>query len=318
MAVGTYPISFNDVITVLSDKIHGITYDVRTEEGTIQEIVFNTRLPRITFAIIAGIGLAICGVTMQSVMKNPLAEPYTTGVSSGAYLGVAIFMALEISIFNDGGLVTNAILFALIPVMIILLLSPKMNGSVATLILIGTAISYMFGAMSTLILVSSESETVADIYRWQVGSFAINGWTPVYISGTIVAIGSIIIYYLSKKLNIIMMGDDTAKSLGINAKRLRLECLLITAVVVAVIVAYCGILGFVGLICPHIIRLVLGSDNRFVIPAACAFGAAFLVVADTISRYVVHLDIIPVGAVASLIGAPIFMIILIRNKRGIW
>ena len=318
LSIANFPLTLDDVIHVFSDHLNGISYDITTPEGIMDDIVFNTLLPRVIFAMIAGIGLAISGVTMQSVMKNPLAEPYTTGVSSGAYLGVALIMAMNFSILSTGGVVSNAILFALIPVFIILIMSPKMNNSVATLILIGTAISYMFNAASTLILVASESETVAEVYRWQVGSFSGLQWHSTIIASIVVILGSMIIFVLSKKLNIIMMGDETAKSLGVNVKRMRLACLFIMAVIVAVVVAFCGILGFVGLICPHMIRLVLGADNRFVIPAACSFGAAFLVVADTIVRYISLLDMIPVGAVVSLIGAPVFMIILIVNRRGVW
>ena len=318
LSVGLYPVEMSDVFTVLSDRIHGITHSIETNEGVMDEIVYNTRLPRILFAMLAGVGLAVSGVTMLSVVKNPLAEPYTTGVSSGAHLGVALIMALDLALLPAGGTVFNAIIFALIPVCIIVLMSPKMNNSVATLILVGTAVSYMFNAASTVILVSSEAETVSQVYLWQVGSFINLGWTAVYYAGVFVIIGTILIMILSKKLNIIMMGDETAKSLGVNVKRMRLACLIIMAIIVAVIVAFCGILGFVGLICPHMIRLILGADTRYVIPASCAFGAAFLVVSDTLVRYLSPLDAIPVGAIVSLIGAPIFLFILLVNRRGIW
>ena len=127
-----------------------------------------------------------------------------------------------------------------------------------------------------------------------------------------------IIFVLANKLNVLSLGEDSAKSLGINVRRLQMGLLCLLSFMAAAVISYAGIIGFIGLICPHIIRLVIGSDNRFVIPAACAFGGAFLLFADTLAKYMSSLDTIPVGAVCSLIGAPIFLIILIHNRRGIW
>ena len=315
--IGGYTLSFQEVYQTIWNHITGVELEQYSKEWYDDEIVWNTRLPRILFAILAGIGLAVSGATMQSIMKNPLAEPYTTGVSSGAYFGVALTMVLGYSLFpTTSGI--EAFIMALVPVAIILIVAPKMNNSVATIILIGTALTYMFNAFSMLLLVSTDTETLSNVYKWQVGSFSGITWDDLSLLFVIVTIGLIIIYLLSNRLNLMMMGDQNAQSLGVNVKRLRILCMIVMAIMVAAIVTYSGIVGFVGLICPHIVRLIIGSDNRFVIPAGCAFGAAFLLMADTIAKWLSSLDSVPVGAVCGLVGAPLFLYILVHNKRSIW
>ena len=319
VTIGGYDISFTRVYEVILDHIKGVEYVKYSKEWYDDYIVWDVRLPRLIFAILAGMGLAVSGATMQSIMRNPLAEPYTTGVSSGAYLGVSIAMVLGFTVIGGSfGLTSNAFLFALIPVVILVLFASKIGDSVATVILVGTALSYLFNAFSMLILVSTDAETMASVYKWQVGTIGSLAWNEVGIIAIVTIVGSMAIMFLSKKLNLLSMGDENAKSLGLNVKRMRIVCMIIMALMVSFIVSFSGIIGFIGLISPHIIRMIIGADNRFVIPAASAFGAAFLLFADTIARYLSSLDSIPVGVVCSFIGAPIFLYILIRNKRGIW
>ena len=316
--IGGYQISFVEVYRTIFDHILGVVPEEYSKEWYDYQIVWNNRLPRILFAILSGIGLAVSGATMQSVMKNPLAEPYTTGVSSGACFGVAISMALGVSLFPSLNMGAEAFIMALIPVAIIIIMSPKLNNSVATVILIGTALTYMFNAFSTFLLVTTDSETLAAIYKWQVGSFSNITWDRLAIIAIFVIAGTIIIEILSHKLNIMTLGDNAAQSLGINVRRIRILCLLVMAIMVACIVSYAGIIGFVGLICPHMIRLIIGSDNRFLIPAASAFGAAFLLFSDSCAKWLSSLDMVPVGAICGLIGAPLFLFILMHNRRNIW
>lgn len=316
--VGGYDISITRVYEVIWDHITGVELVPYSKEWYDDQIVWNNRLPRVLFALVAGVGLAVSGVAMQGIMKNPLAEPYTTGVSSGAYFGVAVSIVLGLSIMSSTDSAVSALLFALIPVAVMIMLSSRSMNSVATIILVGTALSYMFNAFSTLILVGTDSDTLASVYKWQVGSFSSIMWDQLTIVACVVFVGAVVIMLLSKRLNIMSMGDENATSLGLNVKRIRIICLIVMAVIVAFIVAFSGIIGFVGLVCPHIIRLIIGSDNRFVIPAAAAFGAAFLLIADTAAKWMSSLDSVPVGVVASLIGAPLFLYILIHNRREIW
>ncbi len=318
ITIGGYDISFARVYEVIWDHITGVDLVPYSREWYDDQIVWNNRLPRVLFAIFAGVGLAISGVLMQSILKNPLADPYTTGVSSGAYFGVALSVVTGLSVLSSSNSALDAFIFAMIPVALMMVLSSRSMNSVATVILVGTALSYMFNAFSTLLLVSTDSDTLANVYRWQVGSFTNIGWDQLATVALVVVAGSVVVFLLSKKLNIMSMGDENAVSLGLNVRRLRILCLLVMAVVVAFIVSFAGIVGFVGLICPHIVRLVIGSDNRLVIPASAAFGAAFLLIADTAAKALSSMDTVPVGVVASLIGAPMFLIILIRNRRHIW
>ena len=319
VTIGGYEISWTDVYKVIFNHIMGVEYDPFSKESMDDYIIWEKRMPRVVFAVVAGIGLAVSGVAMQSIMKNPLAEPYTTGVASGAHLGVAIAMGMGITLIMEPfGLIGNAFLFALIPVTIVIVFASRMGDSVASIILVGTALTYLFNAFSTFILVHLDSETLMNVYKWQVGTIRSLTWKETTIVMVVVITGAILIHLLSNKLNMMAMGDNNAKSLGVNVQRLRIITMVVMAVVVSVIISYAGIIGFVGLICPHLIRMIIGSDNRFVIPAASAFGAVFLLSADMIARYLSSMDDIPVGVICSFIGAPIFLIILIRNRRGIW
>lgn len=319
VTIGGYDISMGRVYEVIWNHITGVELIPYTKEWYDDQVVWEWRLPRVLFVLVAGIGLAVSGVTMQSIMKNPLAEPYTTGVSSGAYFGVALSIAMGFSVMGSSGSAVDALIFAMIPVAVMLILTSRSSvGSVATIILVGTALSYMFNAFSTLILVSTDADTLANVYKWQVGSFSDMDWADLEMVAAVVAVGSAVILLLSKKLNILSMGDENAISLGLNIKRIRVVCLIVMAAMVAFIVAFSGIIGFIGLVCPHIVRLIIGSDNRFVLPASAAFGAAFLLFADTIAKWMSSLDTVPVGVIASLVGAPLFLFILIRNRREIW
>ncbi len=325
ITIGGRDIHFSDVYRLLFDHMMGVKYTMGTSVWMDDYIVWNTRLPRALFAIIAGAGLAIGGAAMQSVMNNPLADPYTTGISSGAYFGVAVAVVLGFSAMGTGGqfgLVGNALIFALIPMVLILALSPADSGgrraSPVTLILAGVAISYMFNAMSTLLLVMTDAEKLSAVYQWQIGSLWRITWDSIPIVFSVTVVGVVLLMYLSKKLNILTLGSDSASSLGINVKRLRLACLVIMSLIVAAVISFAGIIGFVGLISPHIVRMFIDADNRFVIPASAAFGASFLLVCDILARVISNIGAMPVGVVMSFIGAPIFLILIIRQRRGLW
>jgi iron complex transport system permease protein len=321
VTVGGRTLSVFDVYDIIFKHLTGVHFEVGTKEWLDDYIVWDIRLPRAIFAIIAGAGLAISGAVMQSVMKNPLADPYITGISSGACFGVAIAAVLGISVMNgsfSGGAVFNAFIFSLIPMLAILFLSPMSRSSPATLILAGVAISYMFNAMTTILLSFTDSETLATIYSWQIGSLSNITWDCILIPLVITIIGSSIMMLLSKKLNILSMGDDQAKALGLNAENLRILMLVLISLIVASVVAYAGIIGFVGLVSPHIVRMLIDGDNRFVIPASALFGASFLLICDVLTRLISDVEAVPVGVVVSFIGAPIFLYMIIRQSKGMW
>ena len=322
LCVGTRELSVAEVFDYFIKHVQGVTYEPRTQEYFDDKIVWDYRVPRALFGIIAGAGLSIAGAIMQSVMKNPLADPYTTGVSSGALFGVAIAMTLGFSFGATGiaglGTVTNAILMSMVPVVVIIFFSPFFRKSPSTLILAGVAVSYLFNALTSILLVTTDEENLATVYRWQVGSFTDLSWGSLPLMTIAVVVGIAIILPLSNKLNLMSLDDKDAKSLGLNSEKLRVLCLVILSFIAATIVSYVGIIGFVGLVIPHMVRMVIGSDNRYLIPGSVVLGAFFLTACDIISRAIDVQAEVPVGVVTSFIGAPIFLYLIVRQKSGVW
>lgn len=319
LSIGGRDIGFFEVFGILWNHITGDLPEVRTEAWMDDYAVYNVRLPRIIVGIVAGAGLAVGGAAMQPAVKNPLADPYTTGISSGACFGVAVALVLGFTTGNGStGLVLNAFIFGLIPALIIVLMSRLTQMGPATIILIGTALSFLFNALSTLILIGAEAEKLQEVYLWQIGTLANVNWDTVPIMTIVTVIGTAIIMALSSKLNILALGDASSQSLGVDPNLLRIAILFILSFMTAAIVGYIGIIGFIGLVSPHIVRLILGSDNRYVVPASAIFGAAFLLLADLLARVIIYPGELAVGVVMSFIGAPIFLALIIRNRREMW
>lgn len=321
MTLGSRGIGFFDVYDVLWEHLQGATYQQGTPEWWDDYIIWDTRLPRILMAVIAGAGLGIGGAAMQSVMKNPLADPYTTGISSGAILGVTFAMVLGFTVgsgISQYGIILNAFLFGLIPGGVMILISRFTRTSPVTMILAGIALSYLFNALSTLILVTADAQDIADAYLWQIGSLENIIWSDLPLVFFVTAIGSVFLYIASKKLNLLNLGDDSARSLGLNVDNFRILCLAVISLITASIISYTGIIGFVGLIAPHIVRMFIGGDNRFVMPASLAFGAALLLIADVVARTVVSPGELPVGIIMSFIGGPLFLFLIIRQRKEMW
>lgn len=313
------PIGILDVYRIIWEHLEGATYEYGTPEYWDDYIVFETRLPRITIAILAGVSLSVCGVAMQSIMSNPLADPYTTGISSGACFGAILAIAIGFtfsSLTGQSGIVGNAFVMALVPALIVVALSRLVYTSPATLVLIGTAISYLFGSLNTLILVLADEETLSAAYLWQIGSFDNMLWSEMHIPLIVTVAGSIAMIALSRRMNLMMMGDDEARSMGLDAETFRTVILVLVSFMVAAIISYTGILGFVGLVVPHMIRLIIGSDNVYILPASMAFGAALLITVDLIARIVVHPSEIPAGIILMFIGGPMFLYLIVRRKNG--
>lgn len=317
-------IGFTETFGYVLDHILGRSYDPGTQDWIYDHIIFNRNMPEAVFAVIAGASLAVAGVAMQSVMNNPLADAYTTGISSGASLGVAFATVLGISLINGGvgshiGIVGNAFIFALFPLAVIILVSRKLDESPTSLILAGTAIAYFLNALTMIVMLVADDQSLKYVYEWQVGSIGGRTWDDIPLMAICALIGGAIIWALSGKLNILSSGEATAKSLGVDIENLRIGCLLVMTLMVASVVAYAGILGFVGLVCPHIVRLVIDSDNRYVVPASAVLGALMMISAMVISELVASPTVkVPVGVVLSFIGAPIFLYLIIRRGSNIW
>lgn len=317
--LGDRNIGFFHVYEIIWEHICGASYTAGSSEWWDDYTIVNLRIPRIIMAIIAGVALSVCGVAMQSIMQNPLADSYTTGISSGACFGAvaALIMGFTFSgILNQYGIVTNAFICGLVPAFAMIGISQFMRASPAMLILAGTAVSYMFSALTTLMMITADEEDLQGAYLWQIGSFESAVWSYIPLMLIVTIIGSIFLILTSNKLNVLTLGDDSAKSLGLDASKYRLVCLVILSLVVAGIISFTGVIAFVGLVAPHIVRMVIGSDNKFLVPASMAFGAVVVLFADLAGRTITPLGELPAGLIMSFIGGPLFLLIILRQKKG--
>ncbi len=313
VTLGSYPIGFWESYQVIWNDLIGADVD-----ATKAHVVVNLRLPRIVEGMVAGAGLSIAGAVMQGIMRNPLADPYTTGISSGASLGATLAMIYGVSVVSGNyALVGNAFLFSLIPAAVIIFVAKVKGSSAVTMILSGLAVMYFFNAITTFIMLRSDPEDVAAVYAWQVGSLSSASWDEIPVMLIVTLLGSIALCFLSGKINILASGDEGATSLGIDAGKLRILCLVIVSLIAASVVSFTGIIGFVGLVCPHIVRLFIGGDNRYLLPASAAFGAAFLILCDLIGRVALPTGSVQVGVVTAFIGGPMFLYLILRRKGAV-
>lgn len=315
--VGDMDYSLGQVIDAISDRLTGAAETTKAQIN-MNHIIVDLRLPRIIGALVCGFGLAVCGTAMQSMLKNPLADPYTMGISSGAGFGAAIAIILGIELVSGGGIVFNAFVFAVIPTVIILFLSKFRNSTPTMMILCGISLMYLFNAMTQLFMLIADPEDLSSVYRWMVGSLDGLKYGDLEVILPITVIGSVYIQYMANQLNVMGIGDESARTLGVDVEKKRLLVLLSITLVAASIVSFTGIIGFVGLVAPHIVRTVIGSDNRYLIPAAGIFGALLLMVSDVLARTVVSSSILPVGVITSCIGGPLFMFLVLRSSREVW
>lgn len=283
-------------------------------------ILTQLRIPRVMFTFLAGSGLALCGMVFQAMFHNPLATPFTLGVASGASLGAAIYVYIGFSftlLGIDGGTFA-AFAGALLAISFVYAVSRFQNGfSPETLLLTGVAISFFF---SSLILFTQYLSNINDsfqILRWLMGSLTTVGYDEVLQLLPFVALTTAVILWLSRELNLLMAGDDIALSRGVSVHSIRYLLFLITSLCVGAIVALCGPIGFVGMMVPHICRLLVGADHRYLIPTTLLFGGSFLIICDAIARLIIAPAEIPVGVITTLLGGPFFLWLLIKSRSSL-
>lgn len=283
-----------------------------------QQILWDIRLPRLLFAFLAGCGLALCGLVFQAMFHNPLATPFTLGVASGASLGAAISVYLGLNFFLLGlsAQTLSAFCGALIAISLVFFISRLRSGfSTETLLLTGVAISFFFSSLILLVQYLSDVNDAFQIIRWLMGSLTVVGYDDIRQLAPFVIIAALVIIGFGRELNLLMAGDDIAASRGVNVNRLRYLLFFVTSLCVGAIVALCGPIGFVGMMVPHICRLLIGHDHQWLIPASLLFGGSFLIICDTLARIVIAPAELPVGVITTLLGGPFFLWLLIRNKR---
>lgn len=308
-----------EAFRILYDHICGI------EPATFKEIlkdriVCEQNIPRAIGAVLAGATLAVCGAMLQNLIRNPLADPYTLGISSGAMFGMVLCVGLGISVVpfipTGDAQIVNAFVMALIPTAVVILISMFKKVTPTMMILCGIAVMYVFSAMTTLIKYSVESETLSMIYQWSIGSVSGLSWgaMPKMLAAFLVVV--IPAYLLRSQIDLVAQGDNNAITLGVDPNRLRMMCLVIVSVGTAIIVCYTGTIGFVGLVAPHMARMMVGSKCRLLIPCSAAVGALMMISADYAVRIIA--PSLPVGVIIALVCSPIFIYILVRMRKNAW
>lgn len=313
ITIGPMPITVPEVYCVLINKFCPGLFSI---DQLTTHVVWQIRLPRILGAIIAGFGLGICGCVLQAVLKNPLASPFTLGISSGAHFGVALAAVFGITLF--GGpyfLVGNAFLFALLCSGFIIALSALRGATSETLILAGIAVNYFFASMNQLFTFIADDDQLRLMSVWGMGSLSDLTWNGILFLGVVSAICVPLLFAKAWDLNLMTVGDESAKSMGVDANFVRIFTMVVSSLLVAAIVAFIGTIGFIGLVAPHIGRMILGGDHRYLIPAAGGLGAVLLLFADAISVNLLGNVVIPTGITTSAIGVPFFLYLILKSKR---
>lgn len=312
--IGSYDISVQQVFETIIDAI----LQREPKEIDVYHVVINLRLPAIMTAIVGGFSLAVCGVCMQSMLKNPLADPYTMGISSGAGFGAALAIILGFEIFSGGGVVINAFILSLVPALVILFLSKFRNATPTMMVLCGIALMYLFNAATQLFMLIADPESLADVYAWMIGSVSGTNMTKVAIMTIFLILGTIYVQSASNQLNMMGLGDESAKTMGVNVERKRLIVLIVVSLMAASVVSFTGIIGFIGLVAPHMVRAIIGTDNKYLIPASGVFGGLLLLVSHIVAMTIAQPIILPVGVITSCIGGPLFLFLILRNSKEVW
>ncbi|RGJ24454.1 FecCD family ABC transporter permease [Fusobacterium varium] len=311
---GAVRVPIPEVIKILLNKTGITNFDIMKK--SFISIVYYVRFPRIMTAVIVGGALAVCGCTMQSLLKNPIADSGIIGISSGASLGAVISIALGLSSKYIFAMPLFSIFFSLLISAIVYRLS-TLRGKSDNLLLIlsGIAISSFVGAISSIILTNLMESQIKEYIFWSIGSLSGRRWEHFLFGIGPVIFLSFILFYHGKELNILLLGDEEAKSLGINIRTMRKKILVIVAVLTAVSVCISGNIGFVGLVVPHILRKIIGADNRKLLKGSFLAGVFFLTLSDLISRVILAPSEISVGIITSLIGAPYFIYLIIKIRK---
>lgn len=317
-ALGSADISIFDAFRVVGSKLPVLDnfVDLDGISSAANSIIWNVRLPRVILGVLVGSALSISGGAFQGLLKNPMADPYILGISSGAALGatIAIITKLEMSFAGFSGISLAAFLGALIAVAFVYNIGKIKNQvPVTTLLLAGVAVGQFLTAVMSFLMVIFNKDMTKIIY-WTLGSLAGKGWSPVTALAFPVFLSMLLLLYFSRDINIMLMGEESAKSLGVNVERTKLYVLLIGTFLTSTVVSVSGIIGFVGLIIPHMARLITGPDHRILLPVSAIGGGIFMIFADTVARTAISPVEIPVGIITAIFGGP-FFIFLLRNKK---
>jgi iron complex transport system permease protein len=294
-------------------------------EGRLNIIIWNIRLPRVLAAVTAGVGLSVAGCVMQNLLRNPLASPFTLGISQGAAFGAAVAIialgagsthstSADAVIINNPYLVTiAAFMGAMATTLVVLFLAQVRGVTPEAMVLAGVALGSLFSAATIILQFFASDVQVASIVFWTFGDIGRASWRDLEIMAVVT--GAALLYFMANRWNYNALdgGEETAKGLGVDVEKVRLAGMFVASLITAVTVSFLGIIGFIGLVGPHMMRRVLGNDHRFLIPASSVMGGLLLLASDTLARTIISPVVLPVGAITSFMGAPLFLYLLSRG-----
>lgn len=315
LSIGGVEISWSEVIAILSG----------TDKGSLQQtILWEIRFPRVVLSLIAGAGLGVCGAAMQAIFRNPLADPGLIGVSSGAALGAVTVIVLGNTLFTG---FTAAFGLYAVPIgaflgcLAVCSFIYRLSGfsgqfTVISLLLAGIAVNAIVGAFIGVLTLISNDQELRDLTFWSMGSLAGNHWALVLPSLIAIVIAIIGLYRLSQPLNLYLLGEAQAKHLGLNVNALKKRVFILTALCIGAAVAVTGMIGFVGFVVPHLIRLIVGTDHRYLMPGSMLLGALLLTASDLLARTIILPAEVPIGLITSALGGPFFLIMLMKTYKN--
>ncbi|MFJ7744929.1 FecCD family ABC transporter permease [Peribacillus sp. NPDC097295] len=317
ISIGSVSVPVPMLLQIIGTEVLHLPIAVEPDE-TLTNIVMNIRLPRVLLAGLVGASLAIAGAAFQGLLRNPLADPYTLGISSGASLGAVLTLFLNISLpfFGLYTLPTLSVLFSLITIFCVLTFARKMDRSmkVETIILTGIIFSSFLSAFISL-MIALTGEELRQIISWLMGSVSMRGWNYIAIILPFFIVGSLILMMNTHELNAMTFGEERARHLGVNVQRRKMLILVAGSILTGAAVAVSGTIGFVGLVIPHLVRRIWGPDHKHLLPLSMIVGSGFLILADLVARTIIAPSELPIGVITSLIGAPAFAFILLKRRR---
>ena len=308
-------LSFGAAETSLQDVLN--SFLLSNDASFNSRIIYELRMPRTLLAFLAGSGLAIAGLILQTVTRNPLADPYLFGISSGASFGVVLLMALA-GISAGFMLSAAALLGSLLAMSLLILIAGRQQSAqVESMLLAGVALSFLFSAFTSLLLYWSDPQAVAAILFWTLGSFARAQWATLWLPLLVITLCTFVMLSFRRQLNAMLLGDESAITLGVRVQRFRILMLVLSSLITAVLVAMCGGIGFVGLMVPHIVRFFISQGTIAGLLVTSLVGGTFMVWVDVLSRSLLKNQELPVGVITAAIGSVFFLSLLFFRKRRV-
>jgi iron complex transport system permease protein len=313
MALGPANYTLSDVLTAL---FHPASVD-----DQLRVVIWDIRMPIALMAVTVGASLSVAGAQMQTILAKPLASPFTLGISAAASFGAALGLVAGVAIFPVAVhymVPINAFLMAMVAALFIHFASTMRGVTVETIVLLGIALVFTFNALLSLLEYLASEQALAAVVFWTMGSLTKATWVKVWVTGAILVFAVPLFARRAWALTALRLGDDKAASFGINVRGLRLETMLLVSLLAAIPVSFVGTIGFVGLVGPHIARMLVGEDQRFFLPASLVCGALLLSATSVVSKTIIPGAILPIGVITALVGVPFFFVLIFSNRRRSW